>query len=219
MLLTLPCWKGMGHALPSSEELSAGQSSSTEHGEALKGTGLFQHPQSHNPSPSAVHQGITCQCLWLVCDRHHPMNIRFRVLGWWAGGRELGSEGVQETIMAHQDAWVALRKSLGTVGPCPILHITGAGFSSSQLCSRDILKWFYFTSLLHCSSSAGPVDQKGVVSLLRYAPVPSPEELIPLVGCLQCSDMNCMCSLWGSAWQSSMVSLCSWLRRKTFMYA
>lgn len=46
--------------------------------------------QSHKPSLSAVHQDITCQGLWLVWDRHYPMNIHFRVLGQWAGGRSWG---------------------------------------------------------------------------------------------------------------------------------
>lgn len=48
-------------------------------------------------------------------------------MGW---REELGSEGVQEPFMAHQDAWIAWRKSLGAVGPCPVLCITGTVFCS-----------------------------------------------------------------------------------------
>lgn len=72
--------------------------------------------------------------------------------------------------------------------------------SSTIPCSTNLLQLFLF---------AGPVGQEGGVSLLRSAPVPSPEELTPLEWWLRRSGMNCTCSLWASAGQSSMVRLCS----------
>lgn len=73
---------------------------------------------------------------FLGCDRHHHIHVHFRLTGWQAGRRELGTESVQGTTMAHEDAWAAGRKSLGAMGPCSVHWFLGSAPLSLLLILR-----------------------------------------------------------------------------------
>lgn len=53
--------------------------------------------------------------------------VHFTLAGWQAGARELGSEGVQESVMAHQDAWGCWEEKPGCRGTLPYtLRVLGS---------------------------------------------------------------------------------------------
>lgn len=86
--------------------------------------------------------------------------------------------------MAHQDVWGYWKKIPGCHGTwnwgCWVhgKELTVPPLSPPLVCSRVILKtWFYCTNLLQLFVSSSSVNQRGMVSLLRCAPVTCPEEL------------------------------------------
>lgn len=219
MLATLPCWKGMGHASPSSGKLSAGQCPSAKYGEDLKGRGCFTHsapPETqafskccasghHLPGPVAgVGQILPHEHLLQSagamgsgegageCPRNHhgPTGCRGCL------EEKPGCCGTLSWPM-HYRHWVLLLTLQQEYFKVILFHKP----SSTIPCSTNLLQLFLF---------AGPGGQEGGVSLLRSAPYPalksSPRSL---EWWLRRSGVNRPCSLWASAGQSSMVSLCS----------
>lgn len=205
-MATLPCWKGRGPASAFSGELPAGQSPLAQDGEAPKGRGLFQ---TFSTSRGTSLLQVLCirMSLARACGQ-----CGLDITPWtstsecWGDGLG-GSWGVRVSkkpsgpIRIH--GWPGGK--VWVLWDPPVLSYALQALGSPLNFAVGILQSdFISQAFFNYPFSPGPVDQRGVVSLLRDAPAPSPEELTSLVWCLQCSDMNCVCSLWGSAWQSSM---------------